>query len=246
MLAKEVTSKYQGKVKFVSENYGESELAKRFGVTRYPAVFVDDVLVARPNDFGFFGEGQKSGRYTPFRDPKNHEKFKNDLNRMLEMALAGRGEELRAERESAPVQEIQALPAFKVTDLEGKPLSADDLKGRVVVVEFWATWCPPCRSTLAWLGDVKKKHGDNVAVVALAFESEEAAVRQMAGEYSPEVRWAMGTPESAQAFGDVVSVPTLFIFDREGKTASIIYGAPPDLHETAEKAIVRAMNSSSD
>jgi thiol-disulfide isomerase/thioredoxin len=162
------------------------------------------------------------------------------------MALAGRGEELRAERESAPVQEIQALPAFKVTDLEGKPLSADDLKGRVVVVEFWATWCPPCRSTLAWLGDVKKKHGDNVAVVALAFESEEAAVRQMAGEYSPEVRWAMGTPESAQAFGDVVSVPTLFIFDREGKTASIIYGAPPDLHETAEKAIVRAMNSSSD
>lgn len=241
-----MAAKYAGKVRFVSENYGESELAKRFGVTRYPAVFVDDVLVARPNDFGFFGEGQKSGRYTPFRDPKNHEKFKADLMRMVEMALDGRGEELRAERESAPVQEISALPAFQVTDLSGKPLTADQLKGRVVVVEFWATWCPPCRSTLAWLGEVKKKHGDNIAVVALAFESEEAAVRQMAGEYSPQVRWAMGTPQAAQAFGDVVSVPTLFIFDRQGNTATILYGAPPDLHETAEKAIAGAMSSTSD
>jgi thiol-disulfide isomerase/thioredoxin len=242
LLAKDVAAKYAGKVKFVSENYGESELAKRFGVTRYPAVFVDDVLVARPNDFGFFGEGQKSGRYTPFRDPKNHEKFKADLMRMVDMALAGRGEELRAERESAPVQEIKALPAFQVTGLDGRPLTAADLKGRVVVVEFWATWCPPCRSTLAWLGEVKKKHGDNVVVVALAFESEDAAVRQMAAEYSPQVLWAMGNPETAQAFGDVVSVPTLFIFDKQGKTAAILYGAPPDLHETADKAIAGAMD----
>src|SRR5688572_20654525 len=165
---------------------------------------------------------------------------------MVEMALAGRGEELRAERESAPVLEIQALPAFQVTDLDGRLLSAADLKDRVVVVEFWATWCPPCRSTLAWLGEVKKKHGDNVAVVALAFESEEAAVRQMAAEYSPLVRWAMGTPQAAQAFGDVVSVPTLFIFDKHGKTTAILYGAPPDLHETAEQAIVSAMNATAD
>ena len=45
------------------ENYGESELAKRFGVTRYPAIFVDDVLVATPKDFGFYGkgEGEESG-----------------------------------------------------------------------------------------------------------------------------------------------------------------------------------------
>ena len=46
---------FGGKAGFVSENYGESKLAKRFGVTRYPAIFVDDVLVATPNDFGFYG-----------------------------------------------------------------------------------------------------------------------------------------------------------------------------------------------
>ena len=49
------------------ENYGDSELAKRFGVKRYPAIFVDDVLVATPKDFGWFGtgEGKDEGRYAP-------------------------------------------------------------------------------------------------------------------------------------------------------------------------------------
>ena len=48
----------------MEENYGASELAKRFGVTRYPAVFVDDILVATPNDFGFYGNqaGPHNGR----------------------------------------------------------------------------------------------------------------------------------------------------------------------------------------
>ena len=46
---------FGGQARFVVENYGESELAKRFGVTRYPAIFVDDVLVATPSDFGFYG-----------------------------------------------------------------------------------------------------------------------------------------------------------------------------------------------
>ena len=50
-------------------------------------------------------------------------------------------------------------------------------------------------------------------------------------------RWAMGTPALAAAFGDVVAVPTMFVFDREGKTASVFYGAPPDLHDRASKVV---------
>ncbi len=57
---------FGGKARFVEENYGGSELAKRFGVTRYPVIFVDDVLVATPSDFGFYGDGEgQSGRYSP-------------------------------------------------------------------------------------------------------------------------------------------------------------------------------------
>ena len=52
-------AKYRQRVTFVNENFGASKLAERFGVQRYPAVFVDDVLIARPRDFGYFGEGGK-------------------------------------------------------------------------------------------------------------------------------------------------------------------------------------------
>ena len=223
---------------FVSENYGKSKLAERFGLTRYPVIFVGDVLVARPRDFGFFATGENSGRYTPFRVAKNHAKFQQDLVRMIDLVLSGKKEALRAERAGdAESGEIAALPQFALSDLEGRPLTRDDAAGRVVVVEFWATWCPPCRSTLKWLGDVKKKHGDRVAVLALAVESQDADVRKMAGEFSRDVRWVIGTPEVAQAFGDVVSVPTLFVFDRGGKTASVFYGAPANLHQKAEQLI---------
>ncbi len=242
MLAQEVTQKFEGKATFVSENFGSSKLAERFGVTRYPAIFVDDVLIARPRDFGFFGEGENSGRYTPWRDAKSHEKFKQDLTRMIGMALAGRKEEIRSERGGdAGSGDIAALPNFALTDLQGKPLTQEEAAGRVVIVEFWATWCPPCRTTLDWLGDVQKKYGNRVAVLALAVESQEKDVREMVSKMSPDVRWAISTPEAARAFGDVVSVPTMFIFNPRGKTIGAFYGAPPDLHEKAEKAIAAGL-----
>jgi len=185
-----VARRYQGKVAFVSENFGDSELAQRYGVTRYPAVFVDDVLVARPRDFGFFATGENAGRYTPWRDAKNHGKFQQDLVRMIDLVLSGKKEALRAERGDEPGGgEIVTLPQFALTDLDGKPLTSEQAAGRVVLVEFWATWCPPCRSTLAWLGEVKKKHGDRVAVLALAVESQETDVKKMAREFSRDVRF---------------------------------------------------------
>ena len=52
---------FGNKARFVVENYGDSELAKRFGVTRYPAIFVDDILVAMPKDFGFYGKAEGPG-----------------------------------------------------------------------------------------------------------------------------------------------------------------------------------------
>jgi len=63
-----VVGQFGGRARFVVENYGDSRLAKRFGVTRYPAVFVGDVLMATPKDFGFYGrgEGGAGGRYAPF------------------------------------------------------------------------------------------------------------------------------------------------------------------------------------
>ena len=217
------------------ENYGDSKLEKRFGVTRYPAIFVDDVLAAKPKDFGFYGKGEGSGdgRYTPLKNAASHERFRADLSRMIGLVLAGRKDLVRDRVPSGP-DEVTALPAFTITDLDGKPLSREALAGRVVLVEFWATWCPPCRGTLAWLGELKKRYGDRLAVVAIAVESDEAAVRKVTGELKLPLVWAMGTPDLARSFGDVSALPTLFLFDRAGATAAAFYGAPPSLHADAE------------
>ena len=239
MLVQEVVAACGGRVRFASENFGASALAERFGVTRYPAVFVDDVLVARPRDFGFFAEGEKSGRYTPWRNAGSQAKFKEDLARMIDLVLAGGEEALRTERAETPGADgaPDRLPEFETADLSGARISAAGLRGRPVVVEFWATWCPPCRSTLAWLGELKKRRGDRLDVVALAVESPEGEARKFAAASSPGIRWAIADAPTARAFGDVAAVPTLFLFDAEGRSAGTFYGAPPDLHERIEKTL---------
>ena len=107
-----------GAARFVVENYGDSVLAKRFGVKRYPAIFVDDVLVATPRDFGFFGkgEGKAEGRYAPLKSAASHERFRADLARMLRLVLAGDTQAARALAAPADSGPVAALPAVTLVD----------------------------------------------------------------------------------------------------------------------------------
>jgi thiol-disulfide isomerase/thioredoxin len=239
LLVQEVASRYPGRVTFVSENFGASKLAERFGVKGYPAVFVDDILVAAPREFGYFGEVEGSGRYAPWRSEASQTKFKSDLGHMIDLILAGKKDIVSREhnRKDTTSHELASLPELKLADLSGHPLSVEQFSGRVVLVEFWATWCPPCRSTLEWLGELKRKYGDKIAIVALAVESPEDQIRSTAGGLSPDLHWAITDASTAQAFGDITAVPTLFLFNRSGKTWRIVYGAPPDLHDQVEKSL---------
>jgi thiol-disulfide isomerase/thioredoxin len=235
LLVQEVAAKYSGRVTFVSENFGASKLADQYGVKGYPAVFVDDVLVACPRDFGYFGEVEGTGRYAPWRNADKQAKFKTDLTRMVDLILVGKKEAVRQEQTetASATKEIASLPNFSLTDLYGHSLTEQQLSGRVVLVEFWATWCPPCRSTLQWLGELQHKYGDNLAILALAVESPEDKIRSTVGSLDPSLHWAITDAATARAFGDITAVPTMFLFDRTGKTARVFYGASPNLHEEA-------------
>jgi thiol-disulfide isomerase/thioredoxin len=239
LLVQEVAAKYPGRATFVNENFGASKLADQFGVKGYPAVFVDGVLVAAPRDFGYFGEVEGTGRYAPWRSAESQARFQADLTHMIDLILAGKRDVVSRERASAAngLSEIAALPQFAVADLSGRAITAEHLSGRVVMVEFWATWCPPCRSTLQWLGELKQRYGDNLVVVALAVESPEDQIRSIAVSLSPDLRWAITDAPTARAFGDITAVPTMFLFDRSGRTARVLYGAPPDLHEQVTKVL---------
>jgi thiol-disulfide isomerase/thioredoxin len=158
---------------------------------------------------------------------------------MIGLILAGRAGEARAVARPASAAEPAVLPAFTLTDLEGRPLTRDSLAGRAVLVEFWATWCPPCRSTLRWLGELQRRFGGRVAVVALALESDAAQVRKLAAELGLPFQVAMADSAVVGAFGGIGAVPTLFLFGPDGRGEAVFYGAPPTLHADAEARLAK-------
>jgi thiol-disulfide isomerase/thioredoxin len=141
---------------------------------------------------------------------------------------------------SAPADRF--LPDTHVIDLKGNKLTFEQLRGKPVLVEFWATWCPPCRGTLRWLGDLKARHGDRLEVVAIAVESDSADVRKVADQLGSRVRWVIGTPALARSFGDVSGVPTLHLFGPRGQGAGLFFGVPPSLHGDVEARVTTLLS----
>ena len=181
---RDVANEFAGKVKVSIEEYGNSPMATKFGVRRYPVVFVDDVLVARPKDFGFGGaEDVSGGLYVPWLDPANQRKFKDDLRRTVVRRLSGERvaglDVADVATESDASEGAPTMPALALQDISGKTIDAARLSNRPVIVELWATWCPPCRSTMAWLPSLQKKYGDRATVLAIAVDSKPDDVRKM-------------------------------------------------------------------
>jgi thiol-disulfide isomerase/thioredoxin len=248
LLVRDVANEFAGKVKVSIEEYGNSPMATRFGVRRYPVVFVDDVLVARPKDFGFGGtEDVSGGLYVPWLEPANQRRFKDDLRRTVVRRLSGERvaglDVADVATESDASEGAPALPALVFQDITGKTIDAARLSNRPVIVELWATWCPPCRSTMAWLPSLQKKYGDRATVLAIAVDSKPDDVRKMAGSFKPNYPIVMGTPEVIKAFGAVAAVPKVIVYDAQGRRSTVLYGAPPDLHDQIEAAVKKAADA---
>jgi thiol-disulfide isomerase/thioredoxin len=240
LLAQEVAGRYPGRVRFVEENFGESELADRFGILHYPAIFVDEALIANPWDFVDW-PGTPKGRYVPWLEAPNREKFVRDLETFVQRRLAGENVEgVAASDRASPRFPVAELPAFEAVSLSGAKLTRESLLGRVTLVEFWATWCPPCRSTLSFLGELERADPKRIAVMAIAVSSAEAEVRKLLAEIEGGPSDAiLGSDDLVSRFGPVLAVPTLMVFGPDGMTLQVFYGAPPDLHERV-RAILEA------
>jgi thiol-disulfide isomerase/thioredoxin len=156
---------------------------------------------------------------------------------MLELVLAGRSDAARAIASPAADHGVARFPDVELTDLDGEEVTAADRANRVVLVDFWATWCPPCRATLPWLAELHQKFGERLLILTLAVESPQSAVKKVADAADLPVSWILGTPERVRAFGDISAVPTLLLFDAKGETAARFFGAPPTLHADVEAKI---------
>src|SRR4051812_11938852 len=94
-----------------------------------------------------------------------------------------------------------AVPAFSMRDLDGRAISPESLRGKVTIVNFWATWCPPCRAEIPDLVALQKKYGDRLQVIGVSQdEGPIEPVKRFAADQQMNYPIVMMTPELEQAF----------------------------------------------
>lgn len=117
-------------------------------------------------------------------------------------------------------------PEFALKDADGKVVKLSDYKGKVVLLNFWATWCGPCKIEIPWFVEFEQNYRDKgFAVLGVAMDEEGwAAVKPFVASHKVNYRMVIGDDMTAQKYGGVDSLPTSFLIDREGRTAAVHVG----------------------
>lgn len=125
----------------------------------------------------------------------------------------------------------EKAPGFSLKDIEGKEVRLADFSGKTVVLEFWATWCPPCKSSVADLIRVQDKYkAGNVVVLAISVDEGQDIASKLtafAKENNINYRILIGTEDISRAF-NVRSIPTVIVIDSSGVARSSHTGYADD------------------
>jgi cytochrome c biogenesis protein CcmG/thiol:disulfide interchange protein DsbE len=125
-----------------------------------------------------------------------------------------------------PAAERKLAPNFSLQDPNGRSVHLDDYRGKVVLLNFWATWCGPCKVEIPWFVDFERRHKDQgFAVVGISMDEDGwQAVKPFISQMGINYRVLLGSDTIAQLYGGVDSLPTTFLIDREGRIAAVHLG----------------------
>jgi len=125
-----------------------------------------------------------------------------------------------------PAQERKDAPEFTLKDADGKVVRLVDYRGKVVLLDFFATWCGPCKIEIPWFTEMERKNKDRgFAVLGVSMDDEGwEVVKPFLAELGVNYRVVIGNDATAQMYGGVDALPTTFLIDQSGKIAAVHVG----------------------
>jgi len=119
-----------------------------------------------------------------------------------------------------------AAPAFSLQDINGHPLDLASYRGKVVLLNFWATWCTPCRGEIPSFVQWQDSYGpQGLQILGISMDDGPQPVREFYDKFKMNYPVAVGTDKLAQSYGGVLGLPVSFLIGRDGKIAAKYIGA---------------------
>ncbi len=116
-------------------------------------------------------------------------------------------------------------PDFVLTGTNGNKIKLSDYRGKVVILDFWATWCPPCRKGIPDLIDLQKNYKKDLVIIGISVDTDtKNDVIPFMKEYGINYHIAYADNEVVQNYGNIQAIPTSFIIDREGNIVTSFVG----------------------
>lgn len=122
---------------------------------------------------------------------------------------------------SAKSEHRKLAPDFTLTDANGASVKLSDYRGKVVLLNFWATWCGPCQIEIPWFMEFEQQYkSQGFEVLGVSMDDDGwKAIKPYLTEHKVNYRVVLGNDSVGQLYGGVDSLPTTFLIDREGKFA---------------------------
>jgi thiol-disulfide isomerase/thioredoxin len=140
----------------------------------------------------------------------------------LAIVIAAAPAAVNVKRES----ERKKAPEFELKNVEGQTVRLSDYAGKVVLIDFWATWCGPCKAEMPWLNELSKRYQpEGLIVLGISMDEDWAAVAPMAAKMKIGYPILKGSKRVAYLYGEVDGLPVAFFVDRQQRVAAIHSGA---------------------